>query len=281
MVLLSCRTFSGKVRKLKRHRIASASRLRQPDSIAGQQTPNTQEAQSTQQAKQAQQAQQAQYNPQHAEQPSQNAKSAALPGQLLPQLHCSGGSAGSQHAQHAQHTALVPSQHMQHVDLNSNVRAAQPPQYGFQDLLSIAQQHRLSPSGKRATNSHAMPALQPIAPHGTQQAPDHDAKAGLQHVQQGAGVLDSQPWQQQQQQQQGSAVIQQEAHTRRVSRRKPTAEAADLACVGTVVKSGEGDYGRLGPLQHPQQHHGQQPRVNADIAEVPALFEVSFCWHES
>lgn len=260
------RTFSGKVRKLKRHRIASASRLRQSQPTDSQQAQHAQQHE----AQQAQQQQQ------------------GLPQPALPQLHNSGGSLKLQPAQHA---AQVHPQHAQHVDLAFDFRAAQPPVYAPEDLLSIAQQHRLSPTGRHATSRHAVPALQPVASTSSnaasQQALQDYARAGPQHAQHGEPGIpqhhhkqqelqqqhpqQQQPQQQQTQQQQyqQGLAVPQRSQRGRGNRHRPTADAASLACVGKVVRAREDDQGRMarsGPLQQP---HGE-----GDIASVPALFEV-------
>ena len=125
----------------------------------------------------------------------------------------------------------------------------------------------------------ALPAVQPMTSPSSQVPADqvlqHGTKTDMQHVQQGISPADGHHYQQQQQQ----------GYRGKSTRHKPTADAASLACVGRVVKAGEGEQGRMarsGPLQQPGRGPLQQPcpppsqrgGTDAEIASVPALFEV-------
>lgn len=125
----------------------------------------------------------------------------------------------------------------------------------------------------------ALPAVQPMTSPSSQVPADqelqHGAKTDMQHMQQGISAADGHHYQQQQQQ----------GYRGKSTRHRPTADAASLACVGRVVKAGEGEHGRMarsGPLQQPGRGPLQQPcappsqrgGTDAEIASVPALFEV-------
>lgn len=257
-----CRTFSGKVRRLKAHRIASASRLRPSGSSSA--------AASTAAATPLQ-GQHAQLDAQRAQQELQSLKLEALPNTGLPQLspaRASGQALSRQHAQQAQQVLSIK----QRSNPNSNPRKQQGPGYTPEELLYIAQQHRLSPTPRHAANRSALQPLSAAAAgHAMHELPrQHPQQA--QHLQPFLS-LQQQQQQSHEQQQQQTAMLPDSLSRARGSRPRAADDAANLACVGRVVQPGDSEQGRMtksGPLQ--------QPHADGLVAAVPDLFEVSILW---
>ena len=228
-----CRTFSGKVRKLKQHRRASASRLR-PD---------------------ANPPANPKLDPPTAVDPTVQAVSLPIHASPRQPAIAQPDSNQAQHAQHGMQNQAMQQETLtvQHPGFDLSSQSAQQPSGQNQDLT-------LQSPGHNMLTQQAQ----------LQKQRQQENQAGV-HQQ---SDLEQQPVQlhQQARDQLPQQLPQQQLTTARRSgrRRRPTADAAGLACLGRAVQEGgeEARMTRSGPLR-------QEPSGLA-LLPVPELFEVHF-----
>ncbi|DBA98608.1 TPA: hypothetical protein ACH3X1_014400 [Trebouxia sp. C0004] len=206
------RTFSGKVRKLKQHRRASASRLRPPDP-----PPSSSMVRATPAQTEPQQAESTLHMPGHAQQDVQ-----------------------AQHAKHAQQTSRIMPEQLQQQPGFENPHAHHMPAVVQHPGFDLHQQTQQQRQGQVVE----MPCqLQPFEPGYSKHIPQsQNCQQGMQlQAQVHRQLPDQLPAQQLQQQ---SSIV------RGSCRQRPTEDAAWLTCFGKAVPDTEaGRMTQSGPLQ--------------------------------
>ena len=238
--MLTCnstpRTFSGKVRKLKQHRRASASRLRPPDP-----PPSAPMVRATPGQTEPQQAESTQHTPGHAQQDVQ-----------------------AQHAKHAQHMPRMMSEQIQQQPGFENLHAHHMPvvQHPGFDLHQQSQQQlqgQVAEMPNQRGHFERGYAKHILQSQNSQQDMQLQAQVHRQ-------LPDQLPAQQ----------LQQQLSVVRGSRRhRPTADAAGLTCFGKAVQDTEaGRMTQSGPLQSRllQEPSGAAAVPVPELFEVPVLF---------
>ena len=238
--MLTCistaRTFSGKVRKLKQHRRASASRLRPPDP-----PPSAPMVRATPGHTEPQQAESSQHTPGHAQQDVQ-----------------------AQHAKHAQQMSRIMPEQLQQQPGFENVHAHHMPvvQHPGFDLHQQSQQQLQGQVAKMPyQQAHFEQGYSKHMPQS--QTFQQDTQLQAQVHRQLPDQLPAQQLQQQQPVERGSR------------RHRPTADAAGLTCFGRAVQDTEtGRMTQSGPLQSGllQEPSGAAAIPVPELFEVVVLF---------